>query len=494
MQSGFLATPFKTRHAAVCLALVIGSMLVFRAPFLFYIGMSTDAYNNGINLPHYEFLASQGRQGAYLLVRLMDGLGIYGPHLQYLNALLGIIALSLAAFYLFRSLFAESWTLVFVGSVLFLAHPYQAEILTFRDAAPFYALASMLGCLGYYLSGQEKKYGALAGTALMTAGLMIYQSFVNFLAMAWLLEAFLLLALPISQDELPQRRRKLIRSACSVAAAMAAYLSLTKVLNLLQGTAAKGRATLIALEDVPNRAVEMLAVFEQLVSVDLIVPAPVTSLLVAVLACSAMALLLLRGSGPWRFFALPVFAFLALFCSVGLISAGKDFWPVPRTLVAVALIPAFAACILLKLVDSKLLRNGIFAITSIVLVSFIGIGTLVAVDQVRINKRDAFLATSVAARVALPPGTRLAVIGGPNNAYGLHTVRGDMNISAYWTNWSKVEAFSESLGYRIEAPSEQDWSRGTGYCASPEVETWPAMTSVSRLDGGLVVVCLSKPQ
>lgn len=493
MQSHQLSPILERRSAAICLAAILVTLFVVRAPFLFYIGMSTDAYNNGFDLPPYDFLASQGRQGSYLLIRFMDGLGIYGPHLQYLNVLLGVSALSVAAFYLFRTIFSDAWLLVFAGSVLFLAHPYQAEILTFRDAFPFYATASMLGCAGYYLSASTNRRHVVAGIAMIIAGLTIYQSFVNFLAMAWLLEALLLSLLPAFRERRPNWNIKLVQTACSALVSMLIYFAIIKALDALQGTAAKGRATFINLDDVPSRAQEILFVFKQFAKVDLISPAPVASGIVMALASGALALLLVKGATYWRFAAVPVFSLLLLLCSVGLISLGKDFWPMPRTLVAVALIPAFAVCVILTLTQSRLLANGVIVLATLLVISFIGLGTRVAVDQVRINHRDALFASSLAARVSLPPGTRLAIVGGPNNALGLTTVRGDMNISAYWARWSKVEAISENIGYQVDAPNDEEWNRSVDHCNSPGTETWPGMRSVQELGNGLVVVCLSRP-
>jgi len=493
MQSRFLMPPFAGRPAAVCLALIFFAMLMARAPFLFYIGMSTDAYNNGLDLPPYDFLASQGRQGSYVMIRLLSGLGIYGPHLQFLNVALGIAALSVASFYLFRTVFPHSRLAIFTGSLLFLAHPYQSEIITFRDAFPFYAVATMAGCCGYYLTGSVDRRRLLSGTFLIVAGLTIYQSFVNFLAMAWLLQAVLVMLLPAYRERDPNWQRRLMQRAGSVTAAMAIYLVLIKALNHLQGTAVAGRATLISIEEIPERAGAVLLVFKQLIRVDLIASAPLASALIAMLVLSALILMLVRGEGYWRFVAVPAFAVLLLFFSVGLISVGKDFWPMPRTLVAAALIPAFAACILLELARSALFFRSIAITSSIILVAYVGLGTRVAVDQVRINQRDALFAATIAARVPLPPGIHLAIVGGPNNALGLSTVRGDMNISAYWAHWSKVEAVSEYLGYRIANPTEQQWDMSRAYCASPDVETWPGETSVSTIGDGHVTICLSKP-
>lgn len=481
------------RPALICVASIFLAMLAIRAPFIFYIGMSTDAYNNGSALPPYEFLAGQGRHGAYVLMKLMSGLGIYGPYFQPLNVLLGISALSAAAFYLFRSVLGNAWALILIGSLLFLSHPYQAEIFTFRDAVPFYATATLLGCTGYYIAGQGTRKSVAIGLLLIVAGLTIYQSFLNFLAIAWLLQLLLAVVAPRSGTTTTAQRRKLAIQLATVAISVLAYMMATKLLNLALGTAATGRATFITWEEAPKRVIEVLGVIKQFLHVDLISPAPLTSLLIAGLVLATSFVILLKGSSTWRFALVPAIGILTLISSVGIISVGRDFWPMPRTLVAIALIPAFAACIIPLIITSPIANRLVTASSAIILISFMGIGNLVATEQVRMNKRDALFAASLVARIPLTPGTHLAIIGGPNNAFGLSTVRGDMNISAYWPLWSKTKAISEFIGYPVLPPDEQELTRSQEYCASPLAGSWPATNSSAELDDGLVVVCLSRP-
>lgn len=481
------------RPALFCVASIFLAMLVIRAPFVFYIGMSTDAYNNGSALPPYELLASQGRHGAYVLMKLMSGLGIYGPYFQLLNVLLSIFALSGAAFFLLRSALGNAWFPILIGSLLFLSHPYQAEIFTFRDAVPFYATATLLGCAGYYIAGQGTRQSAAIGLALIVAGLTIYQSFLNFLAIAWLLQVLLAVVVPRSDTTNTAQRRKLAIQLATVVTSVLAYMVVTKSLNLALGTAATGRATFITWEEAPKRAIEVLGVIKQFLHVDLISPAPLTSLIISGLVLAASFAVLLKGSSTWRFVLLPATGVLMLISGVGIISIGRDFWPVPRTLVGIALVPAFAACIIPRIITSPIAARLVTTSTAIVLISFMGIGNLIATEQVRMNKRDALFAASLAARVPLIPGTHLAIIGGPSNASGLSTVRGDMNISAYWPLWSKTRAISEFVGYEVLPPDERELERSQEYCASSLAEPWPAPTSSAELADGLVVVCLSRP-
>lgn len=476
--------------------LVVLVALVVRAPFLFYFGMSSDAYNNSQQLPQYAFLASEGRPGAYLLLRLLEGLGVFGPIAQYANILLSVPLLCIAVMLLLRSALAwnaHSRVAIMVGAILFVAHPYQTEILTFRDAAPFFAVATWLGCAGYFYATRGGRRHFMLGVTMIAVGLSVYQTFLNFLAIAWLMTVALAYAAPAGmRPGLRPDLRRVVRSGLlAIIAACVLYVIANRAVDLLTSVHRGDRVRLIGLAGVPERIGDFWAVIKSLLGGDMIAQAPLASMATTALLGVAVAIYLLPGRSAWRFLLVPGCFALALVASVGIAGVGIGFWPMPRVLVGYALLPAFGATSLLLLVRNLRLRRWFIAACAVLTVSYTAIGATIAADQVRVNTRDVTMATLIAARVSLAPHTHLAIIGGPRIGYNVHTYRGDLNQSAYWKQWSQVRVISEALGYPVDAATTEEHAKAIEYCT--HAETWPAQGSASALGGNLAVVCFSRP-
>jgi hypothetical protein len=468
-------------------------VFVIRAPFLFYFGLSVDAYSNMDRLPGYQFLAGQGRPGSYLLVELLNGLGLYGPIPQYANILLALPLLCISAVLLWSTIFSTrrgQGLAVISAAVLFLAHPYNAEILTFRDAAPFYALSTLLGVGGYYLGAVRGRF--IVAILLVALALSIYQTFINFLAIAWLL-TFLVSRIDIRRlrNVLRDDLRKVeIKGILLIVASLLTYLAAIKLINLITHTHQDGRATLIAFDEVPQRYHETLMVVRQFFAGDLIAKAGVTSAVTVLLWIAGFGICLADGSRRVKFVVVPLVFLLSCLAGIGVILVGRDFGPVPRVLVGFALLPAFGAvCALFYLRERG--RAIMYGVLSVLLLSYAGISATVAADQVRVNRRDGLIAAVIEARMPLAPGQHIAIIRGPETWHGLSTQRDYMNMSAYWPDWSKVSALSEFYGYPIQKADPAEHARAVAYCRGAPV--WPALDSTRVLDGGLAVVCMGRP-
>lgn len=473
---------------------LFAAVALIRAPFLFYYGFSIDAYNNASTEPQLEFFAGQGRFGSYLLFRAFQELGLYGPVPQYAAVLLALPLLCIAAVLLWRTMFEasdrRSPAAVVLGTLLLLAHPYNAEILTFRDAAPVFAISTLLGVGGYYLGVVRGR--VVASILLMVCGLSIYQVFINFLAIAWLLGAMLALIEPqrLSGALRPGLRQGGLKGAVLIGASLIAYLVLTKLVEHAVHAPPTARATLIGVGDIPARWREVWAVVRALLEGDLIAKARLASALTVLLWAAGFMVCLRDGRRGMKFFVVPAVAILTCFASIGVILVGREFWPMPRVLAGFSVLPAFGAlCAALYLRGMP--RNLLLGVLGLLLISYTAIGARVAADQVRVNSRDMVMATILAARMPLSPGQHVAVIGGPDAAFGLGTQRGDMNLSAFWAGWSKVTALSEIYGYPLQAADQAEHLRAIAHCKDSPL--WPAMDSARILDGGLAVVCMSRP-
>ena len=475
--------------------LVVVVALIVRGPFLFYFGMSSDAYDNSQQLPQYGFLASEGRPGAYLLLRLLNGLGIFGPIAQYANILLGVPLLCAAAILLWRSALvwsARGCVAIMVGTILFVAHPYQTEILTFRDAVPFFAVSTWLGCAGYYCATLSGRGRFALGVVMIAAGLAVYQTFLNFLVIVWLMTVVLAYAAPTRlHDDLRPDLRKVVRTGLfAIITACVVYVITNRLVDLLTAVHRGKRVRLIAPTDIPARINDFWTVIKSLLGGDMIVSAPIASVATTALLGVAVAIYLWFGRSVVRFLLVPVAFALALVASIGVAGVGSGFWPMPRVLVGYALLPAFGAISLLLLVRGAGLQRWIVAVCAVLTLAYTAIGATVAADQVRVNARDVTMATLIAARVSLTPHRHLAIVGGPRIGYNVETYRGDMNQSAYWKQWSQVRVISEALGYPIDAATEEERVKAVAYCM--QAETWPAQGSTSMLGGNLAVVCFSR--
>lgn len=475
--------------------LVVVAAFVVRAPFLFYFGMSNDAYHNALTLPQYGSLAGEGRPGAFVLLELLNGLGIFGPVRQYANILIAIPMLCIAVVLLWRSMLlwsGRAQMAILLGTILVIAHPYQAEILTFRDAAPFYAVSTLLGCAGYYLAVTGGRRGFAFGVLMIVCGLTIYQTFLNFLVIAWLVTVLLAYMAPARMHEFTRvELRRVVRSGfLTVLVAGVVYFVVMRLLDILTGTHQSHRAQLIAWTDIPARLDDVMTVIAGFMRGDLIASAPIASVITTALAVGGVAVYLLFGRGVARFFAVPLIFLLLLVASVGVVIFGRGFWPMPRILVGYTLLPAFGAISLLLLLRDGRWQKFLATLCAVLVVSYTAIGAEVATDQLRVNQRDRVLAAAIAGRMVLPPGVHVAIIGGPSAAYGVETKRGDMNSSAYWPTWSKTDALSEFFGYPVKGATAAELVRAQAYCA--QAATWPAFGSTTKLGGGLAVVCFTR--
>lgn len=464
-----------------------------RAPFLFYFGFSVDAYNNAGHLPTYEFLAAQGRPGSYVLFELVNGLGLYGPVPQYVAILVTLPLLCMSAVLLWTTIFTprkdNTWAIA-IGAVLFLAHPYNAEILTFRDAAPVYALSTFLGVSGYYLGVVR---GRLFSAILLIAfALSIYQTFINFLAIAWLLAVMVYRISPSRlRDELRDNLKEVeVRGILLIIASLVVYVVVLRLLNLVTHTTQDGRAVLISLGELPKRYQEVLLVVRQFFAGDVISKASITSTMTVLLWIAGFGVCVADGQRWSKLVVIPLVFLLTCLASIGVILVGHDFGPVPRVLVGFALLPAFGAtCALMYLRGRG--RQGMYGVLGVLILSYTGIGATVASDQVRVNRRDLLIAAVLDARMPLSPGQHIAIVRGPEAWYGLSTQRGYMNMSAYWTDWSKTTALSEFYGYPVQNADEAEYAKATAYCRKAPI--WPALDSTRVLAGDLAVVCMSRP-
>lgn len=133
----------------------------------------------------------------------------------------------------------------------------------------------------------------------------------------------------------------------------------------------------------------------------------------------------------------------------------------------------------------------VIGLCCIVLFSFIGVNNHIFTDQLRVNMRDRHKANRIVARMESQPAfsnvQRVAIVG---TVWGypapIYTTQGDMNISAFGADWSKVNVLKEVSGYNFGAATENEQKVAIKFCE--DVPKWPSENSLVVL-GDLCIVC-----
>jgi len=134
-------------------------------------------------------------------------------------------------------------------------------------------------------------------------------------------------------------------------------------------------------------------------------------------------------------------------------------------------------------------------VVSVVTVAMIGLNNQVLTDQLRLNIRDRDQMDYIISRLEATPGfrnvSRLMIVGGSWAYAGpILTVQGDLNSSAFVSDWSKLPLAVEISGYGFQtvyAPAEV--STLHGLCATGE--KWPSPESI-HIVGQAAVVCIAE--
>jgi hypothetical protein len=192
-----------------------------------------------------------------------------------------------------------------------------------------------------------------------------------------------------------------------------------------------------------------------------------------------------------------LFAFLLLIpVSLGVIMPFGDWWPVPRVIAHVATIIG----LIFLLADScmhdsgnRYLKSTIFVFRIIVLVGFIFLSNQILADQQRINQQDKMMANRIISRLEMDPNfgnVQFVYINGGSWGFParLRIVQGDMNVSAFFVDYSKVTLLSEVSGYRFERALGPREVAGESYCKIKR--PWPHAESVT-VENDVAVICLN---
>ena len=482
--------------------------ILAKGPVIFHGSAIDDyAFISSIDLQVYF---SQGRYIAAAIVWFVNSIGAYISDMYFS---LGLVTLLLQAVFIMSILrfvgMGNSAAAGIIGAIM-IAHPYLTEIYTFRMALPAYSAALFFSILALELiTLRPKSWGARAFSLLFTlAMLLTYQVFLNYFAVA-VIFAFICGQIihhnsgQSSAANIILRERALTLAIISTVSAIAFILvtSLTKALGLTHGTT---RSSFIALDEIPERIEQMASSLAQIYwSAEPVFSGWLKSLVALMLIISVVIIFLhllnkRSAINSIRNIFLIVFAFLLLVpVSLGVIMPFGDWWPVPRVIAHVSIIIGLIylladSCIMDS--GNRLLTSAIFVSRIVILIGFIFLSNQILADQQKVNQWDRMMANRIISRLEMQPNfnqVQFVYINGGKWAFPakLVTVQGDMNISAFLPEYSKVPLLSAVSGYKFERAIGEKAVVGKTYCKARE--PWPHTESVA-IDNDLAIICLDK--
>lgn len=476
---------------------VIALTVVLRLPFLIDPGWSVDSYSNWTRWPDATLFMQQGRPGQYLMVQLFEAFGIDRNASAGLLQGLGVVLLAAAAPLLFlgsgRISERKSILALTLGGVLFTTHPFQAEILTFPEASFFASFASALGIAGIAIAAHRRALWWV-GALLFAAALSVYQLVINYAAMMIVFGAVLALHDKHVSEPLSRALRGPLHGVLAFATGLVLYLASTSVASKLSGVARDGRAQLIGVDQIAERASQFHVALVDILRHPLIIDLPPAELLLALCVVAGWLMLVascFRRSGVAGFVALASLPALVL-ASFGIVLAGANWWPVARVLGGTTLFMSMGLFALVIGMQQGLPRRLTASLGGIVIVSASLVGFRIHADQEQVNQHDRFLAKAIYQRLIEKPGFEesmpIALVNLRmrwTHPIGVKTVKGDMNISAFSTSWSPPGLFALATGRKLNfaAPAEDDSIR----CEA--AKPWPS-TEAIILERGRAIVCL----
>lgn len=382
--------------------------------------------------------------------------------------------------------------LLWAAAGLFLgAHSYLAEYITFRQAIFPMALMAVLGwaSLRAYSGYREgRRRWALAGVALGFAVLAVgtNQLMLSFLSIAVLLQEMKVDAGDATPgSSLRTAMRPLVRTALAVGAVLVAYVIISLLtVWVTQVDAGDSRTTLLGIESLPTRAVEVSVLLQRV----MFGQEEFASVLAKACLWLAWAWLVFVAAIKRPAHAVMSVGFFVIGTALALlpIAVSAVWWPVPRTLIALPFAWTGALLIAASATSSRAQLPAAVALVCAA-VLFGAHSSSLLQDQQRLNRWDAGRARQIADRVEeLHPAVgKIVVVGATWSHPAAPTMaQGDMNMSALSVGWAIDALFDEATGRKVDVRLDNEMA-----AACKEKARFPAEQSMFEV-AGEIVVCL----
>ncbi|GER13295.1 glucosyltransferase domain-containing protein [Variovorax boronicumulans] len=493
------------------LLIVFGAALIAKGGVLAR-GFAVDdyAFGQGFTKGELSVFLTQGR---FLLGGIDSFIDSLGVNINDLYISLGVCALLLQAALVVSILrfvgVANARGAALVGAVM-VVHPYLAEILTFRMVLPGYCVAAAFSIvsLEMILRGPLRWPNIVISLGATVGMLFIYQGFLNYFSVAIIFTylfgaiSWKRIGFDVADGQDLKRRAAALMLVCLASAFIfLVILSASKSLGWIELT---GRANLIERGFLVERIGQIKDLLLQIYWLG--EPVSPRWLKVFVAAMISIAVILTarifwsQERDSKKFFdslGIALSLLLLIPVTVGVIAPFKDWHPVPRVLPQVALIVG-----LLLLVGYSVVRGffgkipgSIFSgFLTLLLVSFVLISNQIFADQKRVNSWDRAEANRVIARLEQEEKfSRVEYVfvssGSWHRSSRLNTIQGDMNISAFSPEYSRVPLLVEVSGYAFKKSSADQNMIGEKFCEKSK--PWPDRGSISIVEN-LAIVCLKK--
>ena len=476
-------------------------------------GFAVDDYSfaQGFLAGEFDVFLAQGR---FFLAAIDGVIHALGVNIADIYVSLGFLSLLLQAglvLAVLRFVGAADRPGAVVAGSLMVAHPYLAEILTFRMVLPGYCVGALLTIVALEALSQDvekKKRNLLVSLAATVGMLFVYQGFLNYFSIALIFsilfgEFLKNTPAPASRLSDDHRRRALnLLLVCVVSVAIfLAVLTISKRLGLISLTS---RAEFIRLHEVPERISQVAELIAKVYWLGEPMGAHWVKVIIAMMlliAGLAVCVEIFRkpGEGGLRIkkMAFLLAAPLLVLATVGVTLPFKAWWPVPRVLSQTSLIIG-----LIFLLAYPVLRRGLVKIPAaafmvlpaFLIVSFVFKSNQVFADQQRLNSWDKMKVNRIVARLEQNPDFQkieYVFFGGGKWGYpaGLNTTQGDMNVSALYPDYSKLPLLLDVSGYKFKPAIGEQVVLGENFCKT--ATAWPSEGAVAVI-GNLAVVCLGR--
>ncbi|MBN1203337.1 MAG: glucosyltransferase domain-containing protein [Myxococcaceae bacterium] len=484
-----------SRRELMILGGAFALLLVAWSPKLSPTFYSTDDYYQIHSQDPGELITltlGQGRFGIALLITAMKALG--APHAKTVT-LYSWLALALFAFasVLLARIWRithERWLPFLVGPLIF-AHPYFAEVWTFRGVPFLFCVSLVPSLLALERTRTEGWRGLRIAVPLMVFALSVYQLAFNPLVATLLLGVALDVGRTGREKEALKRTlRSWLPALCMVPLSSITYMLVNVVIQKLLSVPRLERAALLPLADVPRRWVEVKQLYSHLLRDEVLSTPLLTGLGLGVLGAVTLltALLAWRHRAPGKGLVMLLLSGASLACIAGLLVIVKVWGTSPRTLNALAFVIGGHLSLAYVLLSARL-RGLVLLTASLLLVGFMGLSQQVTAGQLRVNEIDRTTAARVLQRLELLPGfqeLRHIVFVNHTTWYPVALTVGDTNNSALGIPWGQVGLMSEISGRRFLEVTEARRAELAPRCEA--LPRWPDERSV-WVEGDTAVIC-----
>nr|WP_246699533.1 glucosyltransferase domain-containing protein [Rhizobium sp. BK538] len=452
----------------------------------------------------YELLLKQGRFGTYWLSKLFDIVGFDPMRAPFVTIVISVFLSTWAA-----NLVLRLWTYELSDIVRALliaviaAHPFTAEILTFRGIAIYHILAFTLVVVAVAISGRSV-WRILVSSLVFSTALTLYQIPLNYISVFVCFDVALRAIRHLMKSErvpvdYTLHDRSFYDRFLTIFVGCAFYFVLLKIST--QGVPPLGeRSAVVESYEIPGRLLYGLnALYGHFITGTIYgTPLVPKAILAVPLLFVGVTLgeILIRARDP-RNTAIAIAIVVATPVIAGFAMLGAPLffamlWFPPRMLPQIGLV--WAGVTVMALTVCRVMPRQFFtAALGVVAFSFIAQNNQIFIDQARVATRDHNLALRLIERLEGQPNFTamkyIALVGGRDDSSApIPTGMWGFNDSNLSHPWAVAPMLTEITGIAIKSPpNDEAKAEAERYCQGRS--HWPARDA-AIIQGELAIVCL----